>query len=156
MDHLDKTTRVAATPITPQAGGGLTVTIFDGDSQPHSLRFNAFKKKIISFGRSSTNDIVLVSPLVSREHGRFCLKNNTWVIEDKALFGDRPSENGLIYNNSSILSRPIHDGDFIRIDDGNRKADQRRWHVQVFKSAAHGIFAADSRHAKIFLRDKCT
>ena len=118
MDHLDKTTRVAATPITPQAGGGLTVTIFDGDSQPHSLRFNTFKKKIISFGRSSTNDIVLVSPLVSREHGRFCLKNNTWVIEDKALFGDRPSENGLIYNNSSILSRPIHDGDFIRIDDG--------------------------------------
>ena len=37
---------------------------------------------------------------------------------DKAAYKDNGSTNGLIYNNASIISRTISDGDFIRIDDG--------------------------------------
>lgn len=61
---------------------------------------------------------MLTSHLVSSEHGRFVYKGDTWVIEDKAAYQDTGSTNGLIYNNASVISRSIGDGDFIRIDDG--------------------------------------
>ena len=64
------------------------------------------------------NDIVLTSHLVSGEHGRFVCKGGFWTIEDKAAYKDCGSTNGLIYNNASIISRTVGDGDFIRIDDG--------------------------------------
>ena len=119
MQDYDKTTRVSSAP-TPALGAtaNLLVTVFDGASKPRTLRLGGFRKNIITFGRSDTNDIVLTSPVVSREHGRFCFKNGYWTIEDKAVYRDRPSENGLIYNNMSIVSRALCDGDFIRIDDG--------------------------------------
>lgn len=64
------------------------------------------------------NDIVLTSPLVSGEHGCFAYKGDSWIMEDKVVYKDVASTNGLIYNNASIISRTISDGDFIRIDDG--------------------------------------
>ena len=118
MQDFDKTTRITNSPSAVGISSNLLVTIFDGDAQPKTIRLDGFRKGNISFGRSDTNDIVLTSPLVSREHGRFSFKNGQWAIEDKALYGDRPSENGLIYNNTSILSRALCEGDFIRIDDG--------------------------------------
>ena len=99
-------------------GRNLLITIFDGTLQPKTVRIDASKRKSLFFGRGDTNDIVLFSSLVSREHGRIIYKNNQWTIEDKALYGDKPSENGLIYNNTAIISRVLCDGDFIRIDDG--------------------------------------
>lgn len=118
MQDYDKTTRVTNSPTAMGMMSNLLVTIFDGDARPKTVRLDGFRKGNITFGRSDTNDIVLTSPLVSREHGHFSFKNGQWVIEDKALYGDRPSENGLIYNNASILSRTLCEGDFIRIDDG--------------------------------------
>lgn len=97
----------------------LLVTIFDGEAQPQTIRLDAFHKEYISFGRSDTNDIVLTSKLVSREHGRFRFQNDQWTIEDKAVYGDRGSGNGMIYNNARIASRALCDGDFIRIDRGS-------------------------------------
>ena len=118
MQDFDKTTRITNSPSAMGLMSNLLVTIFDGDAQPKTIRLDDFRKGNISFGRSDTNDIVLTSPLVSREHGRFSFKNGQWTIEDKALYGNRPSENGLIYNNTSILSRALCEGDFVRIDDG--------------------------------------
>lgn len=94
------------------------VTIFDGSTIPHTIRLNEFNKNFIYFGRDTKNDIVLTSHLVSAEHGRFVRKGDSWIIEDKAAYKDKGSTNGLIYNNTSIISRFLSDGDFIRIDDG--------------------------------------
>ena len=118
MDDYDKTTRLTANAFDNNAPGSLLVTIFDGAERPKTISLNGFGKNYIAFGRSDANDIILSSPLVSREHGRFCFRNGQWKIEDKALYADRPSENGLIYNNAAIRSRTLCEGDFIRIDDG--------------------------------------
>lgn len=117
MTYNDKTVRISnrnALSITRS----LLVTVFDGPAQPKAIRLDGFGKTNITFGRNDTNDIKLSSALVSREHGRFSFKNGQWYIEDKALYGDIPSENGLIYNNTAITSRALCDGDLIRIDDG--------------------------------------
>lgn len=102
----------------PASSGDLLVTVFDGHQAPRTLRLGGFGKPFVTFGRDGGNDIVFSSRLVSREHGRFCWRNGKWVIEDKAVFGDRPSENGLIFNHAAIRARPLCEGDVIRIDDG--------------------------------------
>lgn len=115
MEGFDKTTHFVG-DINQNLSA--LVTIFDGGKIPHTVKLNEYGKKFIYFGRDPKNDIVLSSHLVSAEHGRFVYKNNSWVMEDKAAYKDKGSTNGLIYNNSSIISRSIGDGDFIRIDDG--------------------------------------
>ncbi len=118
MFDNDKTTKISHSFSEISRTRNLLVTIFDGNSHPKTIHLDSFRMSNITFGRSNTNDIVLSSPLVSREHGRFSFKNGQWAIEDKALYGDKPSENGLIFNNTSISSRVLCEGDFIRIDDG--------------------------------------
>ena len=115
MGSINKTTRFAG--VLNQTCSSL-VTIFDGDITPCTIRLSEFGKNFIYFGRDPKNDIVLTSHLVSSEHGRFVYKNGAWIMEDKAVYKDNGSTNGLIYNNASIISRTISDGDFIRIDDG--------------------------------------
>lgn len=115
MQDFDKTTHwVGAINQTTS----LLVTIFDGNSVPRTIRLNEFEKNFIYFGRDPQNDIVLTSNLVSAEHGRFVYKGGAWSMEDKVAYKDNGSTNGLIYNNVSIISHSISDGDFIRIDDG--------------------------------------
>lgn len=115
MQDLDKTTHFIGAE--NQIASSM-VTIFDCSSAPRTIRLSDFGKNFIYFGRDPKNDIVLTSHLVSSEHGRFVFKGNSWVMEDKAAYKDTASTNGLIYNNASIISRTISDGDFIRIDDG--------------------------------------
>lgn len=118
MHDFDKTTKITNSSSARGITSDLLVTIFDGDALPRTLQLSDFRKNCISFGRSGTNDIVLKSLLVSGEHGRFCYKNGQWAIEDRALYSDKGSTNGLIYNNTSIIHRSLCDGDFVRIDDG--------------------------------------
>lgn len=95
----------------------LLVTIFDGGSAPCTVNLSTYNKNDIYFGRNSNNDIVLSSNIVSSEHGRFICKNGSWMIEDKAVYKDSGSTNGLVYNNTAITTHAISDGDFIRIDN---------------------------------------
>lgn len=90
----------------------VVISVFDGGNEPYRINLSMFRKPVVTFGREQDNDIVLSSPLVSRHHGRFVFNGGVWYIEDIG------SANGLIYNNASITSRAIYDGDFIRIDDG--------------------------------------
>lgn len=113
MQDFDKTTSFVRK--IKQKGSSL-VTIFDGDCESRTIRLNEFGKDVIYFGRSPDNDIVLNSEAVSRKHGRFVHKKDAWIIEDKGVYDERESMNGLIYNNARISSRTISDGDFIRID----------------------------------------
>ncbi len=117
MEELEKTTRIrgGASPAVPS---GISVTVFDGAEKPRQIRPAEFGKTSVSFGRGAGNDIVLSSPLVSREHGRFVYRNGAWSIEDKEAYSDSPSRNGLIRCNTAIVSRELADGDLIRIDDG--------------------------------------
>lgn len=101
-----------------QRVSGAMVTIFDGSRPPRTIQLDALGKSCLSFGRNAQNDIVLTSRLVSSTHGRFRNQNGAWIMEDKAVYQARGSTNGLIYNNATILSRAVSDGDFIRIDDG--------------------------------------
>lgn len=118
MDNFDKTIRVAEDFSQAGIRGSMLVTVFDGNRQPETVRLDGFRKNPVTFGRSKGNDLVLDSPLVSREHGRFRFENGQWRIEDKALYGAEPSANGLLYNGGTIRSRVLCEGDFIRIDDG--------------------------------------
>ena len=115
MQELDRTTYFAR--YAEQIKGSL-VTIFDGNKDPQTIQLNRYGKKTVTFGRDPKNDIVLTSHLVSGDHGRFVYRDNAWTIEDKAAYQNSGSTNGLIYNNTSIISRAVSDGDFIRIDDG--------------------------------------
>lgn len=115
MQDLDKTTLFSGQ--TQQIKGSL-VTVFDADRGPQTVQLGQYGKTVITFGRSPQNDILLTSPLVSGEHGRFVYQDGVWRIEDKAAWQTVGSTNGLICNNASIISRTVSDGDFIRIDDG--------------------------------------
>ncbi len=115
MDRLDSTTFFSNR--TERTDSSL-VTVFDGGMTPRTLRLDAYGKSAVYFGRNPNNDIVLSSHLVSGDHGRFVYRGGTWIMEDKAVYSGIPSTNGLIYNNTSIVSRAIAEGDFIRIDDG--------------------------------------
>ena len=118
MQNFDRTTRVTHMPSQVGISSNLQVTIFDGALPPRIYKLVGAQKGHITFGRNNTCDIVLHSRLVSREHGCFSFKNGQWYIEDNALYGGRPSKNGLICNNIRILYRALCEGDFIRIDDG--------------------------------------
>lgn len=115
MQEYDKTSYFNM--VAAEAAGS-TVTIFDGSAAPITIQLKDFGKNFVYFGRDPKNDIVLSSKLVSAEHGRFIFKDNSWFIEDKAVYSGKGSTNGLIYNESAINSHFIADGDFIRIDDG--------------------------------------
>lgn len=118
MDVLDKTTRFKGTIYNTTISSDLVVTVFDMNAQPQRIALNSFNKSTVTFGRETGNDIVLKSNIVSREHGRFSLRGGRWYIEDKSSYSDSGSKNGLIFNDSLIASKPVYDGDFIRIDDG--------------------------------------
>lgn len=115
MDSFEKTTYFHVDE--KRQNEGFHVTIFDGSQSPITISFSDFKKNIITFGRDSTNDIVLSSKIVSKTHGRFIFKENGWYIEDKSVYEQRGSTNGLVYNNMSLKSKAVVDGDIIRIDD---------------------------------------
>ena len=95
----------------------MQVTIVDGFTTPRNIQLGSFGKQEIRFGRSRENDIVLDSRVVTSDHGRFILKNGTWYMEDKEVYGDKPSENGLLYNDVPVNAHAIYDGDFVRIDN---------------------------------------
>lgn len=115
MKDFDKTTFYAEK--AEQTTGSL-ITVFDGVGTPCTIDLSTFGKSFVYFGRGEQNDIILTSHLASAEHGRFVFKDGCWTIEDKAAYQKQASTNGLIYNNFSVISRDITDGDFIRIDDG--------------------------------------
>ena len=118
MQDLDRTTRMREAAPKQTISGGLVVTIFDGLNPPKTYRLEEFSKQEVTFGRGSFNDIVLSSKVVTSDHGRFIFHNGQWLIQDRAVFGEKPSSNGLICNNILIEQRVLCEGDFIRIDDG--------------------------------------
>ncbi len=93
---------------------GVTVTVFDGQSNLISFELDSFGKDTVSFGRGEGVDVRLTSKLVthSKPHGFFVRRGGQWFVEDNA------STNGLIYNNMSVASIAVSDGEFVRIDDG--------------------------------------
>ncbi len=121
---IEKTKRSNDHYIAARITSNLLVTVFDGNKQPRVFKLDSFRKPNITFGRSENNDMVLNSRLVSREHGRFSYVNGQWMIEEKSLYSGTPSKNGLLYNSTSILSKVLCEGDFIRIDDSVESVSQ--------------------------------
>lgn len=148
MEQLDKTTRFEA---SASESGDLQVTVFDATNKPYSVTLSRQGKTYLTFGRSPENDIVLVSHLVSRNHGRIILQNGKWFIEDLG------STNGLIFNNANIRRKEIGDGEFVRIDDGvetvtngvlfvfSAAASSNKWQVRSIAGAETITIGRDSR-----------
>ena len=86
------------------------ITVIE-DSNIRTINLTSLNKQKISFGRGEDNDIVLLSPLVSVNHGYFELSNN------KISVVDNQSTNGIFVNNNKIAASPLKDGDSIKIDD---------------------------------------
>ena len=86
------------------------ITVIE-DSNIRTINLTSLNKQEISFGRGEDNDIVLLSPLVSVNHGYFELSNN------KISVVDNQSTNGIFVNNNKIAASPLKDGDSIKIDD---------------------------------------
>ena len=82
----------------------MTVEIMDGMNGTKTYKLEDFGKDVISFGRSSENDIVLSSGKVSRNHGCFYMQNQAWFIQDLG------SSCGIFCNGESVMARVLTDG----------------------------------------------
>ncbi len=83
MIDCDKTIRMTSTFPSSNISDDLLLTVFDGTAHPRTFRLNSFGKANITFGRGDFNDIVLTSPLVSTEHGRFTKKMGNGLLKTK-------------------------------------------------------------------------
>lgn len=83
-----------------------------GNGTSRNVNLNEFGKKVITFGRSEDNDIVLSSPIISSKHGAFIIENG------ELKLCDNKSKNGIFIN--GVLTNntySLKDGDFIKIDN---------------------------------------
>lgn len=87
--------------------------IFDGIREPIDISLSDFGKQEITFGRSSTNDIILYSPFVSAFHGKFRIE------KDRVCLYDMNSTNGLVHNGCYVTQCFLENEDVIRISGGN-------------------------------------
>ena len=88
------------------------IYIFDSNVYPKEVNLASLGQAEISFGRDSSNDIVLHSHLTSRRHGKITCVNERWCITDLG------STNGMIYDGDDVTEAVVGTDDFIRIDDG--------------------------------------
>ena len=101
--------------------------VVDSNMEIRDIDLRSFKKSQISFGRDSSNNIVLKSNIVSREHGAFEFVN------DEVYIYDKGSTNGLVINNKVYKinsrgesdARKLRNGDVIRIDDISENSDHK-------------------------------
>lgn len=94
------------------------VHVFVTDTFFKSFDLHKFNKPKVTFGRDSTNDIVVHSPVVSSFHGYFLYYENKWFIKDNN------STNGLLVNNAFVSSLVIEKEEFILIDKKGEAHDQ--------------------------------
>ena len=85
------------------------ITILDGPDKDMIVNLDSFQKDVVTFGRSSDNDIVLSSSLVSKKHGQFEYSSEGWVVHDNN------STNGIFWNNEKIPQKRLIGGDKLLI-----------------------------------------
>lgn len=85
------------------------ITILDGMDNDQIVNLASFQKDEVTFGRSSDNDIVLKSSLVSKKHGHFQYNGERWEVHDDN------STNGIFWNNEKIPNKRLMGGDKILI-----------------------------------------
>lgn len=90
-----------------------SLTIFDGTEDFYEINLQAFHKPVITFGRSTDNDIVLKSALVSRQHGCFDISSG------KIRVIDMNSTNGVFMNGVHTPEAEFRQGDIMRIDSSS-------------------------------------
>lgn len=90
-----------------------SLTVFDGIEDFYEIDLQSFHKPVITFGRSSDNDIVLKSALVSRQHGCFDISDG------KIRMVDMNSTNGVYMNGVRLAEAEFCQGDIMRIDSSS-------------------------------------
>ena len=118
MQDMNSTVMFARTkPEKPGVNAAQYITLLDGQEAPVTIDLGSYGTTAVTFGRSDTNNIVLQSRIVSRNHGRFVLNRGQWFIQDT------DSMNGIYYNDACIVSRALADGDILRIDEAQRTSE---------------------------------
>ena len=136
MSGMDRTTIYREEMPLSKQSGKLAVSVFDSDGGPQTIELDGSREEL-QFGRSDANNLVLKSNVVSSVHGRFIRRDSHWYIEDRAVYGERPSTNGLKVNGVPVYSRQLHDGDLIRIDNGAAGSRQGVLFIVSGQSAAN-------------------
>ena len=85
--------------------------IFFSGAEQLIYDLDRFPQEIITFGRDPENDMVISSPLVSREHG-YLLRDG----ENYVMVNDPKSANGLLFREQLTDQMELRDGDCLRID----------------------------------------
>ncbi len=88
---------------------GVIVKIKDGSNGVQNINLDDFDKETVFFGKASSNDIVLRTPTVSREHGTFYKKGSDWYIKDH-------SSNGTRFQQKKISEMRLRDGMLLEIN----------------------------------------
>lgn len=86
------------------------ITVIEEDSVKN-ICLQDFGKPIVTFGRSSSNDVVFSSLLVSSNHGYF------EITDYGVKVCDNNSTNGIYVNNNKVGSVILKDGDSVKIDN---------------------------------------
>ena len=112
MEQSEETsfTFLNSNSIIGRRGDQFIISIFDGDEEPYFADLLSFRKKIVTFGRSRENDIILKSRLVSHRHGYFQLDENGCTLVDNQ------STNGTSVNGQPVRTKLLREGDQIKID----------------------------------------
>lgn len=84
------------------------ITIENGERKGEEYKLD---KDEFSFGRASSNDIVLKEAKVSRQHAIIKKQGNEYLIEDLH------SSNGVLINDEKVKEHALSDGDIIKIGD---------------------------------------
>ena len=114
-DALGLDPMLAPTTAQPAAAAPADCGVY-GNGAPHPLGAGVTRARV---GRGRANDIVLQDASVSREHGEFVLRGDTWFVRDL------DSTNGVAVNGSKVMEARLKPGDVVRFGNADLRFD--RW-----------------------------
>lgn len=94
------------------------ISIFDGSRPGYTVNLDDFRKNMVTMGRSTDNDIVLESPIVSRHHAIFLYDGVHWIVQDNH------SVNGMFVNGKRREAIPLDKSVAININNLDNELKQ--------------------------------
>ncbi len=129
-------------PAWPDRLGGMpALIVVDSRKRQQSLALSGGE---LTFGRAKTNDIVWDGHGVSRFHGRFFRKGDSWTVEDLS------SSNGIVANGQFVARHELADGDVLLI--GEYTATYRE--AVISNPGTTSITLSDSKQATTVIIDR--
>lgn len=126
------------------------LTILVGSDKTIEVDINTFEVEKIFFGRSSENEIVIPSEIISARHGWICRTEGAWYLYDYN------STNGVWIHGRQIKKHKLMDGDTFYV--GNNNTDQRVvliWSAQQEKNPYKKYFLPSTGEVMVGRSTSC-